>query len=197
MTPLWLSVRGCSVGLVGEIVQGETDLTHHGFLITDLMREFQLNRYLKNNSSLFYFEKKAGIQFLDRCFDLYRERIYPQRRYSHEWIKDELALAIVGGQTDVNPLPKPDPFYWFHELVERTPTDFHRPMITLLEGASSEVAGWLVMNARRRRREAGVRDTTPIHWWVDMWLIRILETLFPKGTSRQKIGEKLLRYVWR
>ncbi|MBP8107288.1 MAG: hypothetical protein KAZ38_06725 [Caldilineaceae bacterium] len=194
MTPLWLSARGCSVGLVGEMVQGETDQAHHDFLISDLMHEFELDGYLKNNSSLFYFEKKAGMQFLDDCFELYRDQIYTPTRRAQGWIGDELALAIVGGRAGVNLCHIPAPFYWANELAERTPTDLHRPMITFLDIASQEVIDWLVANARRRRREAGVRDITPIHWWIESQLNGSWSHWLPRGSQRYKMALRIMNY---
>ena len=57
----WRDLDGVDLALVGEILGPDDDRTHHGFSTQRLMTQFAATRYLKCNSGVFYFDRRAGI----------------------------------------------------------------------------------------------------------------------------------------
>jgi len=191
---LWFACRGLNFGLIGETLVQPKGRRQDGFMIKDLMAEFQMTRFLKNNSSVFFFEKHAGMQFLDEAFQLYRDQLWTPQRRSQSRVGDQIALGIVGGRQGLDTISAVVPFYWPHELPHLMPADLHKPMVTFLNYLPSKTKEWLIDQTRQRRKAAGVRSVLPIHWWIKMNIFDIVTVLAPEGTARRVVGKRMLRW---
>lgn len=195
LAPFWFAVRSMTLGLIGEIVYDGQGIFHNGLSVAELMAEFQLTRYLSNNSSAFFFTRKAGGPFLDQAFALYRDHLFTSRRIAiaQGWVGDEIALAIVAGLHQLDPISGVPPFYWSAELADLAPEDLKRPMITFVQKLPPKTRTWLIQQTLQRRQAAGIRSGYPTHWWFEGQFLPYLETFFPEKTRRRAIVERALQ----
>ena len=148
----WRDLDGVDLALVGEILGPDDDRTHHGFSTQRLMTQFAATRYLKCNSGVFYFDRRAGIPLMDECLEQYRELLTDLRG---GFIRDEIALGLVGGRRGLSTFPEPGPMYWGEELKQLTPEALDRPVCHFLAPVGTAALEHLLGEALRRRREAG------------------------------------------
>lgn len=158
----WGPCNGASVALVGEFHDASSTKRHHGFSVDDMVRRYQLPRYLKCNSGVFYFRRETALDVMEECLACYRDQLKPHAKGG--FLGDELALGIVGGRREFAIFPGRQPMYWGRELATLDPRRPHKPVMHLLGPLPSSAFDSLMEDVDRRRREAGVEPTSKPAW---------------------------------
>ena len=175
---LWPDEDAAPVVLTGQLLRaGDEDWNHHGFSTGDLIRKFDLDGYLKCNGGVFYFRGTEGRLLLEECLATYVDEVLPRlsvgpwpalgiplRGWLGGFLGAELAFGIVGGRRGFGTFPHPGPMYWPGELAELDPRKPWKPVCHWIGPLRREAFQHLLEETRRRRREAGVRDSGTAHW---------------------------------
>ena len=167
LDPVAESLNGSSVAMVGELLTLSEDQIHHGFSTRALMQRFGLDRYLKTNSGLFTFRKRAAIEIMNECLDCYVNEARPALRGSilmGRWLGDEIAFGIVGGRRRLSTLPHPAPMYWPKEIESLDLRSPSKPLLHMLWPLPQAALEGIVETSVARRRNAGVPSDSGMHW---------------------------------
>lgn len=173
---LWPDAGSPAIIMHGDELTTDADVSHHGFSTRELMKRFDLKRYLKSNAGVFYLRGDEGRAHLEECLRVYVEEVLPSlsvgpgflgvtlRSLLGGFLGAELAFGIVGGRRGFGTFPPPGPMYWPEDLAQLDPRCAGKPILHWLGPLPREGLQWLLEEVERRRAEAGVPSNGSEHW---------------------------------
>ena len=158
------------IAFLGELLTRDDNENHHGFSTRRLMRTFDLDRYLKTNSGFFAFRKAPAEEIMRECLRCFLDEARPKLSLSllrGAWLGDEIAIGIVGGRRELQPLPKPAEMYWPAEFEALDPDRPSKPLLHFIWPLPPRTFAELMRVAEVRREAAGVPWPGARHWEVE------------------------------
>ena len=179
------------MAFLGELLTKNENENHHGFSTRRLMDRFDIDYYLKTNSGFFAFKRRPArtimLEFL-RCF-LYEAK--PRLRLSllqGAWLGDEIAIGIVGGRLELEPLPNPSAMYWPTEFDTIDPDRPTKPLLHFIWPLPETTFNKLMHMVEDRRKEAGVVWRGADHWMRELTNLKRMAQR-RRWLERFKIGQ--------
>ncbi|MEZ4288870.1 MAG: hypothetical protein R3A47_12205 [Polyangiales bacterium] len=156
----WNAVDGQTLSMMGELVGPDDDRQHHLESTTKMIARFGLEKYFKNNASVFYVDLESGAPWMYEAFEIYRDEILPGTK----WPGDELAFGVLGGRHAIHSMLERSPIMWREQIESWQPGKHCAPVFSAIATPPEETVHWLVKQIAERRQNAGVAMRSEPMW---------------------------------
>src|SRR5690606_12645458 len=142
--------------MIGDYLDFETSVIHHGFPVKELIQKAKIARYLKTNSGFFHLFKENAIEYFDECKKKFIELSKDDGYIKNGWIGDEIAIGIVSHNFNVDCFKLPSPMLWDKELVKLKKIENTKALCHFIAPIPPKTVALLSKRANRLRIENNI-----------------------------------------
>lgn len=156
-----------NVTLIGDYLDADSNMIHHGFTIPELLLQDGIPRYLKCNSGFFHFNPHKSKAFFEACSKKYKLLMDSKEFVRGRWLGDEIALGMVADQFGVECFPLPSPMMWDAQLAKLKKNESRYPICHFIAPIPAGTVKWLVSRAGKLRKKKKL-PTGGEEVWLDL-----------------------------
>ncbi|HTR87615.1 MAG TPA: hypothetical protein VMI56_24245 [Reyranella sp.] len=142
---------------------GGSPVLHNGWPL-ESAREFGLDRYFKNHSGAFVFERNVGRRFFSDCMALWLSSLAQTSPKPFTGPGDEIVLGVLGARLGMTRVREPYPIYWIGELKDVRSDNRRKPLVHFNTRPTFDMMKWLIVEVAARRRRNGLSGWSVGHW---------------------------------